>query len=146
MTAFGVLPSVFGWGNIEAGKRFDPSKADMEDSMADCLFCKIIAKEIPTQFIYEDENVVAFRDINPAAPHHYLVLPREHIPTVNEALPEHEVILGRLFSAAARIAKEQGFSERGYRCIVNCNADAGQVIFHLHMHLLAGKKMGWSPV
>ena len=114
--------------------------------MADCVFCRIIEKEIPADFVYEDELVVAFKDANPAAPHHYLVVPREHIETVNDADEGNQEVLGRLFVAAGNIARKFGFDEGGYRCIVNCNRDAGQVIFHLHMHLMAGKAMGWSPV
>ncbi len=113
--------------------------------MEDCLFCKIIDKKIPADIVYEDDQVVAFKDINPAAPIHLLLVPRSHVPGTNDATEANQAELGHLFVAAAKIAKEQGFAAQGYRCIVNCNQDAGQVVFHLHMHLVAGRKMGWNP-
>ena len=110
--------------------------------MPDCLFCKIISGEIPGDFIYEDDEIVAFRDLNPAAPFHALIVPRRHIATINDASEENAALLGRMFVAAADIAREQGFDQSGYRLITNCNKDGGQVVFHIHMHILAGKRMG----
>jgi len=110
--------------------------------MSDCLFCKIANKEINSEFVYEDEQVVAFKDINPSAPHHYLVIPREHISSVNDADDANQALLGRLFVAASKIAREQGIAERGYRCIVNTNKDAGQEVFHIHLHVIGGKPLG----
>jgi len=112
----------------------------------DCIFCKIIAGEIPSEIIYQDDEVMAFKDVQPVAPHHYLIVPKEHVATVNDADETNQKTLGRLFVAAGKIATELGFAEDGYRCIVNCNKHAGQVVFHLHMHLMAGKQMGWKPI
>lgn len=114
--------------------------------MSDCIFCKIIAGEIPSEMVYEDDEVVAFKDLKPAAPHHYLVVPKEHIATVNDANDQNQKVLGRLFVAASKIAEKLGFAEDGYRCVVNCNEHAGQIVFHIHMHLFAGQKMGWKPI
>jgi histidine triad (HIT) family protein len=110
--------------------------------MTDCIFCKIIAGEIPGTFVYKDDEIIAFRDIHPAAPVHILIAPRKHIASNNEAAPGDEALLGRLFSVARQIAAEQGVDETGYRLIVNTGAGAGQTIFHLHMHLIGGKPMG----
>jgi len=113
--------------------------------MPDCLFCKLLAGEIPASIVYEDERVVAFRDINPQAPTHVLVIPRRHIATLNDLGPEDDGLVGELVRRAAAIAKEQGHAERGYRVVFNCNADAGQTVFHIHLHLVAGRKLGWPP-
>lgn len=110
--------------------------------MSDCLFCKIVSGEIPSEFIYEDEMVVAFRDIDPQAPHHLLIIPREHISGINEADETKQLLLGRLFVAARRIAEKLGVADDGYRCIVNTNRDAGQEVFHFHLHLMAGRPLG----
>ncbi|MFQ5651693.1 MAG: HIT domain-containing protein [bacterium] len=106
------------------------------------IFSKIIRKEIPADIVFEDEWVVAFRDIHPQAPTHVLIVPKKLIPTVNDVTSGDEPLLGRLFTAAARIAKEEGIAEGGYRLIVNCNRDGGQEVFHLHMHLVGGHKLG----
>ena len=106
------------------------------------IFTKIINREIPASIVYEDETVLAFRDINPQAPTHILIIPKTEIPTVNDVSPEDEAVLGHLFVVAAQIAKEQGIDSSGYRLLVNCNADAGQEVFHLHMHLLGGRNLG----
>ncbi|MCS6836084.1 MAG: histidine triad nucleotide-binding protein [Anaerolineae bacterium] len=106
------------------------------------IFSKIIAREIPATILYEDELVIAFKDINPIAPVHVLIVPKREIPTVNDALPEDEPALGRLFTVAAKLAAEMGIAESGYRLMVNCNKDGGQEVFHLHMHLLGGKRLG----
>lgn len=106
------------------------------------IFSKIIAKEIPAEIVYEDDLVLAFKDIQPQAPVHVLIIPKKEIPTVNDVTEEDEVTLGRLFTVAAKIAKEQGVDESGYRLMVNVNKDGGQEVFHIHMHLLGGRKLG----
>jgi histidine triad (HIT) family protein len=113
--------------------------------MSDCIFCKIAAGEIPAELIYEDELVVGFRDLNPQAPTHVLLIPRKHIATINDVQPEDEPIIGRLYSAAAKVAKQKGFAEQGYRTLINCNDDGGQTVFHIHLHLLGGRRMSWPP-
>ena len=107
---------------------------------SDCLFCKIVADEIPADIIYESPDAIAFRDINPQAPTHVLIVPRRHIATINET---DEV--GSLFLAARDIAKQAGFAEDGYRVTMNCNAAAGQTVFHIHLHLLGGRNFTWPP-
>ncbi len=113
--------------------------------MSDCLFCKMVSGEIQPDVVYEDEAVLAFRDINPQAPTHVLVVPREHIATINELDEAHAALVGRLFLAAREIARREGIAERGYRTVMNCNAEAGQTVFHLHLHVLGGRPMGWPP-
>lgn len=109
------------------------------------LFAKIIAREIPADIVYEDEHVLAFRDINPQAPVHVLFIPKRPVATLNELQPGDEVLVGRLALAAAAYAKREGFAENGYRVVMNCNADGGQTVFHIHLHLLAGRAMHWPP-
>lgn len=106
------------------------------------IFSKIVNKEIPADIVYEDDLVLAFKDIQPQAPVHILIIPKKEIPTVNDVTAADETTLGRLFVAAAKIAKEQGVDERGYRLMVNVNKDGGQEVFHLHMHLLGGRNLG----
>lgn len=106
------------------------------------LFTRIIAREIPATIVYEDDLVIAFEDIHPLAPVHILIVPKKEIATVNDVTPADEPMLGRLFSAAAQIAREKGIAEGGYRLIMNCNKDGGQEIFHLHLHLLGGERIG----
>lgn len=113
--------------------------------MADCLFCKIIAGEIPGQIVHADDALVAFRDINPQAPLHVLVVPRRHIPTLNDLTPADDALVGSMFRLAAAIAKEHGYADRGYRAVFNCNREAGQSIWHLHLHVLAGRALAWPP-
>ena len=113
--------------------------------MPDCLFCKIIAGEIKGAIVYQDERVVAFKDINPQAPMHVLVVPRRHIATLNDLAPEDDGLVGELTRRAAALAKEQGYGDRGYRTVFNCNADAGQTVFHIHMHVLGGRRLTWPP-
>ena len=113
--------------------------------MDDCLFCKIIDGEIPADIVYESETAIAFRDINPQAPTHVLIIPRKHIATINDIEEEDQLIVGSLYAAARDIAREEGYAESGYRAVMNCNADAGQTVFHIHLHLLAGRPMGWPP-
>ena len=111
--------------------------------MTDCLFCRIIRQEIPAQLVYENDHVVAFRDINPQAPTHVLVVPREHVPSLNEATDA--AMIGDLSLAAAEIAKAEGIAEAGYRTVINTNRGAGQTVFHVHLHLLGGRDFGWPP-
>ena len=113
--------------------------------MTDCLFCKMVAGEIKPAKVYEDENILAFRDINPQAPLHVLVVPKEHIATLNDLEDEQSSLIGKLYLAAKQIAMQEGFSERGYRTVMNCNAEAGQSVYHIHLHLLAGREMRWPP-
>ena len=110
-----------------------------------CLFCRIIAGEIPSSKVYEDDEVFAFNDINPQAPLHVLVVPKRHIATVNDLAPGDDGLVGTLVRRAAAIATEKGYAERGYRTVFNCNADAGQTVFHIHMHVLGGRRLGWPP-
>jgi histidine triad (HIT) family protein len=110
-----------------------------------CLFCRIIAGEIPSSKVYEDDEVFAFNDINPQAPLHVLVVPKRHIATVNDLAPGDGALIGTLVRRAAAIAAEKGYAERGYRTVFNCNAEAGQTVFHVHLHLLAGRALGWPP-
>ena len=113
--------------------------------MSDCLFCKIVNREIPTDFLYEDENVVAFRDIKPQAPTHILIIPREHIGTLNDINQSHKELLSAIQLTASYLAKEEGIYEEGYRTVFNCNRDAGQTVFHIHLHLLGGRSLDWPP-
>lgn len=111
----------------------------------DCLFCKIVDGDIPADIIHESPTVIAFRDINPQAPTHVLIIPRKHISTINEIETEDEAIVGSLYSAARAIAAEEGFAEVGYRAVMNCNEAAGQTVFHIHLHLLGGRDFSWPP-
>ncbi len=113
--------------------------------MSDCLFCKIIAHEIPASIVYEDDHVVAFNDINPQAPTHVLVVPKRHIPTLNELTPEDDAIVGEVVRRAAAIAKAGGISAGGFRVVFNTNRDAGQTVFHIHLHLIGGRSLAWPP-
>ncbi|PIJ51946.1 histidine triad nucleotide-binding protein [Erwinia sp. OLTSP20] len=106
------------------------------------IFSKIIRREIPADIVYQDELVTAFRDISPKAPSHILIIPNVVIATSNDVLPEHEAALGRLFSVAAKIARQEGIAQQGYRLIVNCNEHGGQEVYHLHMHLVGGRPLG----
>ncbi len=108
----------------------------------DCIFCKIIAGEIPSKQVYQDEQVTAFYDINPVAPVHVLIVPNKHIPSVNHVQPEDEAMLGHMFGVARQVAEQLGVAERGYRLILNTGEHAGQVVFHVHMHLLGGRPLG----
>ncbi|NLX91953.1 MAG: histidine triad nucleotide-binding protein [Firmicutes bacterium] len=108
--------------------------------MEDCIFCKIIRKEIPTELVYEDEKVIAFNDINPEAPVHILIIPKEHIPTLNDIGPEQKNLMGHILWTIKEIARMKNLQESGYRILTNCGTGAGQVVFHLHFHLLGGKR------
>ena len=111
--------------------------------MTDCIFCKIVNGDIPATKVYEDEDVLAFRDLNPQAPVHVLVIPRKHIATANDLQPDDAALVGKMYLAAQQIARDEGISESGYRTVINCNAEAGQTVFHIHLHLLGGRPMGW---
>ncbi len=113
--------------------------------MTDCIFCKIAAGEIPANIVYEDEHVIGFHDLNPQAPIHILLIPRKHIATINDLQAEDDIILGRLYRAAAQVAQQEGLSQEGYRTVMNCNAAGGQTVFHIHLHLLGGRQMTWPP-
>jgi histidine triad (HIT) family protein len=113
--------------------------------VADCLFCKIAAGQIPATIVFQDDHIAAFKDITPRAPTHVLVVPRRHIASLNELGPGDDALVGEMVRAAASIAKEQGLADRGYRTVFNCNADAGQTVFHIHLHLLGGRTMAWPP-
>src|SRR5262252_1884716 len=109
--------------------------------MADCLFCKIVSRQIPASIVYEDERVLAFNDINPQAPTHVLVAPKEHVASLNELQPGHDAIVGEMVRRAAAIAASRGIAAGGYRTVFNTNADAGQTVFHIHLHLIGGRPM-----
>jgi histidine triad (HIT) family protein len=113
--------------------------------MSDCLFCKIVRHEIPSSIVYEDDRVLAFNDINPQAPTHVLVVPKQHIASLNDLGPDDDGIVGEMVRRAAAVAKERGISAGGYRTVFNTNRDAGQTVFHLHLHLLGGRAMTWPP-
>ena len=113
--------------------------------MTDCLFCKIARREIPATLVYEDERVAAFQDLNPQAPTHILVIPKRHIPTLNDLSTEDDRLVGELVRRAGAIAAERGLSAGGYRTVFNTNRDAGQTVFHIHLHLLGGRAMAWPP-
>jgi histidine triad (HIT) family protein len=110
-----------------------------------CLFCKIAAGEIPAQVVHTDDDTVAFRDINPQAPTHVLVIPRRHIASLKDAAPADEGVLGRLLLTAARVARDEGLAEGGYRTVVNTGAGAGQSVFHVHAHVIGGRALSWPP-
>jgi len=110
-----------------------------------CIFCKIVNKEIASNIVYEDDKVIAFHDINPQAPYHILVVPKRHIATLLELTEEDKDLIGHIYLVINKIAKDLGFDERGYRVVVNCKEEAGQTVFHLHFHVLAGRVMGWPP-
>jgi histidine triad (HIT) family protein len=113
--------------------------------MTDCIFCRIASGDIPASVVYQDDQVVAFRDLNPQAPTHVLVVPRRHVATLNDLGEADAELVGRMYLAARQIAADEGIAERGYRTVFNCNADAGQSVFHLHLHVLGGRPMGWPP-
>ncbi len=111
----------------------------------DCIFCKIVYGQIPSERVFEDEWCIAFNDLNPQAPTHILVIPREHLDSLDKASEDHNTLLGRLLLSAAEIARQRGFAESGYRIVVNTNRDGGQTVFHLHVHLLAGRTFIFPP-
>jgi histidine triad (HIT) family protein len=113
--------------------------------MHDCLFCRIASREIPSKVLYEDERLLAFSDINPQAPLHALVIPKRHIASLNALTPEDDGLVGEMVRRAGVIAADRGHANAGYRTVFNCNADAGQTVFHIHLHVLAGRRLGWPP-
>lgn len=113
--------------------------------MSDSLFMKIIRREIPATIVFEDDHVLAFRDVSPQAPTHVLIVPKIVIPTTNDITPEQETLVGHMVVVAARIARQEGVDAGGYRLVFNCNADAGQSVDHIHLHLLGGRALAWPP-
>ncbi|PLY15112.1 MAG: histidine triad nucleotide-binding protein [Sedimenticola sp.] len=113
--------------------------------MDDCLFCKMVAGEITPDVVYEDDDVLAFRDLSPQAPVHNLVIPKRHISTLNDLSVEDAELMGKLFLTAQKIAVQEGIDQQGYRTVVNCNKDAGQTVFHIHMHVLGDRSFSWPP-
>ena len=110
--------------------------------MEDCIFCKIINKEIPSEIIYEDEEIISFKDINPAAPVHVLVIPKKHIEKITDLKQEDEAVIGKIFTAINKVAEKVGVAEEGFRVIANCGENGGQEVKHIHFHILGGKKLG----
>ena len=113
--------------------------------MSECLFCKMARGEIQPKTVYEDDRALAFHDIHPQAPVHVLVIPKVHVSTLNEVSADQADLLGHLVRVATRVARDLGIAERGYRTVMNCNAEAGQTVFHIHLHLLGGRPMHWPP-
>jgi len=111
----------------------------------DNLFAKIARREIPAQIVYQDDEVTAFRDVKPEAPTHILIVPNRVIPTLNDATADDQMLLGKLLLTAQKLAREMGIAESGYRVVMNCNADGGQSVYHIHLHLLGGRKLTWPP-
>jgi histidine triad (HIT) family protein len=113
--------------------------------VADCLFCKIVAGEIPAKLVHQDEHLIAFQDINPQAPMHVLVVPRRHVATLNDLSASDDDLVGEMIRRAAAIARDHGHADRGYRTVFNTNAGAGQTVFHIHLHVLGGRSLTWPP-
>jgi len=113
--------------------------------MAETIFSKIIKKEIPSDIVFEDDELLAFKDINPQAPHHILIIPKKDIPTINDVHEEDELLIGKMVTRAKKIAKSFGIDESGYRLVFNCNSNGGQEVYHIHLHLLGGRQMHWPP-
>ena len=111
----------------------------------DCIFCKIAEGSIKSEIVYENDDVVAFRDLNAQAPHHILIIPRKHIPTINDFNADDAIVFGKLGQAAKQIAADLDVADRGYRLVLNCNEDGGQTVYHTHMHFLAGRALSWPP-
>jgi histidine triad (HIT) family protein len=111
----------------------------------DCLFCKLVNGEIPAKILFEDNDVIAFEDIAPQAPHHFLVIPKKHFSTLNDLALEDAPVIGKLPIVAAKVAKEKGIADSGYRVVMNCNEQGGQTVYHIHMHVLGGRAMSWPP-
>jgi histidine triad (HIT) family protein len=117
----------------------------MAENKTDCLFCKIINKDIPARLAFESDRLLAFDDINPQAPVHKLIIPKQHIATINDLTATEQNLIGELFLTAKQLAAEAGIAENGYRTVLNCNADGGQAVYHIHLHLLGGRQMTWPP-
>lgn len=114
-------------------------------SESDCLFCKILAGDVPADIVHETDSVIAFRDVNPQAPTHVLVIPRRHIATLNDLVPDDAGLVGELYLAARQVAADEGIARDGYRTVMNCNRGAGQSVFHIHLHVLGGRSLDWPP-
>lgn len=110
-----------------------------------CLFCRVVSREIPAIILHEDDELVVIQDVNPQAPLHALVIPRKHVATLNDLGPEDDHLVGAMFRRAAALAAAKGFADRGYRTVFNCNREAGQSIYHIHLHVLGGRPLGWPP-
>ena len=113
--------------------------------MTDCIFCKIVSGGIPAEKVFENDHVIGFQDLNPQAPTHVLIIPKKHVSTINDLQDEDKALVGEMFMAARQIAADQGLAEKGYRTVMNCNEEAGQTVFHIHLHLLGGRRMQWPP-
>jgi histidine triad (HIT) family protein len=113
--------------------------------MSDCIFCKLVSGEIQPDVVLETDEVLAFRDLEPQAPTHVLVIPKRHISTINDLQPDDAELIGKLYLVAQQVAADEGLSESGYRTVMNCNRDGGQTVFHIHLHLLGGRPMSWPP-
>jgi len=113
--------------------------------MSDCLFCKIVKRQIPAKVVHEDDKMIAIEDVNPQAPLHLLVIPKAHIATLNDLTGEHDALVGEMMRRAAAIARQHGYADRGFRTVFNTNRESGQTVFHIHLHLLAGRPMTWPP-
>ena len=113
--------------------------------MGDCIFCKIVSGDIPADIIYQDDDVLAFRDLGPQAPVHVLVIPKRHISTINDLQQGDAELIGKMYLAAKLVAKQEGMDESGYRCVMNCNDDGGQTVHHIHLHVLGKRQMTWPP-
>ena len=113
--------------------------------MSDCLFCRMIAGQIPVKPVYQDDRLIVIEDINPQAPLHVLIIPKVHIASLNDLTPDHDALIGSMFRRASAIARERGYADRGFRTIFNTNREAGQSVFHIHLHLLAGRTLTWPP-
>lgn len=113
--------------------------------MTNCLFCRIVQGDIPADIVYQDDDVIAFNDIEPQAPTHILIIPRKHISTLNDLTPQDQAVAGKLLLTAKKIAADLGIADDGFRVVMNCNEDGGQSVYHIHMHLLAGRKLTWPP-
>ena len=113
--------------------------------MSDCIFCKIAAGEIPADKVHEDDQLLAFKDIDPQAPTHILIIPKRHIPTLNDLTEADAPLVGQLYLAATQLARDLGIADSGYRTLINCNKEGGQDVFHIHLHLLGGRRMKWPP-
>jgi histidine triad (HIT) family protein len=137
-----IIPS---WGLAVAGYTGADDRRHNSSMSATCLFCRIIAAEIPATKVYEDDTLVAFNDINPQAPMHVLIVPRVHVATLNDLGANHDAVVGAMVRRAAAIAADRGYAASGYRTVFNCNADAGQAVFHIHLHVLGGRTMAWPP-
>ncbi|MBD3271569.1 MAG: HIT domain-containing protein [Elusimicrobia bacterium] len=113
--------------------------------MQNCIFCKLIDRQIPAEIVYESDAVIGFKDINPQAPHHYLIIPKKHIPSIISVTTEHAALVSALVAAGNTIAADKGLVNRGFRLVVNHGPDAGQAVDHVHMHLIGGRKLSWPP-